>query len=222
MSLNITGSVKGNIGSCFVIFLTGIFLSTSVRAQEARIYEKSQQIKTYSFWDPDPVPILKNNKTIYPYFRFDGYSTQAETKPWNVVYLENPYIKVAVLPEVGGKVYGAIEKSTGYDFIYQNSVLKFRDIGLRGPWTSGGIEFNFGVQGHAPTTASPVDYLLKENKDGSVSCFVGALDLASRTQWSVEIRLSKDAASFQKFLVQQHSIKPVVLLLVQCCYSYRK
>ena len=102
------------------------------------------------------------------------------------------------LPEVGGKVWGAIEKSTGKEFIYQNHVLKFRAIGIRGPWTSGGIEHNFGLDlGHAPWTASPVDYMLKENPDGSVSCIVGGLDLASRTQWRVKINLPKDKAYFE-------------------------
>ncbi len=52
--------------------------------------------------------------------------------------------------------------------------MKFRNIALRGPWTSGGIEFNFGVIGHTPSTATPVDYVLRENPDGSVSCWVGS------------------------------------------------
>ncbi len=108
-------------------------------------------------------------------------------KEWKVVTLENDYINVTVLPEVGGKVMGAIEKSTGEEFIYLNHVLKFRAIGIRGPWTSGGIEHNFGLDlGHAPWTSSEVDYVLKENPDGSVSCIVGGLDLASRTQWRVK------------------------------------
>ncbi len=93
---------------------------------------------------------------------------------------------------MGGKVWGATEKSTGREFVYQNHVMKFRAIGIRGPWTSGGIEHNFGLDlGHAPWTASPVDYILKENDDGSVSCIVGGLDLASRTQWRVNILLPK-------------------------------
>ena len=59
-----------------------------------------------------------------------------------MVKLENEYVEVFVLPEVGGKVWGAIEKSSGEEFIYRNEVMKFRNIAMRGPWTSGGIEFN--------------------------------------------------------------------------------
>lgn len=175
------------------LFCTCIWAKSSW-AQQAHIYVNQQIIKTYPFGDPDPVPFKKE---IYPYFRFDGYSFKGKSRKWKVIYLENPFIKVSVLPGVGGKVWGAIEKSTGNEFIYHNHVLKFRDLGLRGPWTSGGIEFNFGVFGHTPTTATPVDYLIRKNDDGSVSCFIGAIDLASRTHWVVEIRLAKDAAEIQ-------------------------
>jgi len=114
-----------------------------------------------------------------------------------VVKLENDYIEVFVLPEVGGKVWGAIVKETGHEFIYRNEVMKFRNIALRGPWTSGGIEFNFGVIGHTPATGTPIDYTLAENPDGSVSCWVGSMDLPSRTHWRVEIRLPADRAYFE-------------------------
>jgi hypothetical protein len=98
-------------------------------------------------------------------------------------------------------VWGARVKKSGHEFIYRNEVVKFRNIALRGPWTSGGIEFNFGVIGHTPSTATPVDYTLKHNADGSVSCIVGTMDLPSRTEWRVEIRLPADKASFQTNVV---------------------
>ncbi|MCK7476828.1 MAG: DUF5107 domain-containing protein [Candidatus Moduliflexus flocculans] len=92
---------------------------------------------------------------------------------------------------------GAADKATGREFLYWNKVLKFRQIALRGPWTSGGIEFNFGVVGHAPSTATPVDYILRRNPDGSASCVVGTMDLPSRTRWSVTVTLPKDSAAFE-------------------------
>jgi predicted Zn-dependent protease len=114
-----------------------------------------------------------------------------------VVTLENDYIQVFVLPEVGGKIWGVIDKTTGQEFIYRNEVMKFRDIAMRGPWTSGGIEFNFGIIGHHPSTATPVDYVLKEHEDGSVSCIVGSLDIPSRTHWRVDITLPPDKSYFE-------------------------
>ncbi len=112
-------------------------------------------------------------------------------------YIENPYIEVFVLPGEGGKLLGACEKSKKNDFIYHNHVWKYRQIGLRGAWTSGGIEFNFGLRGHQAMTATPVDYLIRENFDGSVSCIDCTMDLPARTQWRVNITLTPDKAFFE-------------------------
>ncbi len=165
--------------------------------QRATISEELRSFTTYPFGDPNPIPILSSNPKIYPYHKFEGYSHQSIDQPWKVVTLENDYIQVFVLPEVGGKVWGAIDKTTGQEFIYRNEVMKFRNISMRGPWTSGGIEFNFGIIGHHPSTATPVDYLIRENEDGSVSCFVGNIDLSSRTHWRVEINLQPDKSYFE-------------------------
>ena len=100
------------------------------------------------------------------------------------------------MPEIGGKIWAAIEKSTGKSFIYYNHVVKFRDVAMRGPWTSGGIEPNYGIIGHTPNCATPVDYVTIERPDGSVSCVIGVLDLLTRTSWKIDINLAKDKAYF--------------------------
>lgn len=178
-----------------LILIAFLFLIKSVLfAQNAVISESLKEFKTYPYSDPNPVA---DGGKIYPYFRFDGYSITGHPQKWKIVTLENPYIKVFVTPEIGGKIWGAMEKASGKMFIYNNNVVKFRNIAMRGPWTSGGIESNFGIIGHAPTGSSPVDYILKENEDGSVSCVIGALDLITGTTWRVEIRLPKDKAFFE-------------------------
>ena len=179
-----------------IVWLTAIFFVSNLNplfAQTAQIAEKQVPLVTYPFSDPDPVP---NPGKFYPYARFEGYSDKGTIHNWKMVELENDYIKLWVTPDIGGKIWGAVENVTGKEFIYYNHAVKFRDVAMRGPWTSGGIEFNFGVIGHAPTTSSPVDYLIRNNEDGSVSCFVGTIDLPSRTRWSVEINLPKDKAYF--------------------------
>jgi tetratricopeptide (TPR) repeat protein len=161
----------------------------------SKVTEEVREIFTYPFNDPNPVVTVSTKLSkIFPYTTFDGYSKEGKKQKWKVVKLENDYIEVYVLPEIGGKIWGAIEKSTGKEFIYRNEVIKFRNIAMRGPWTSGGVEFNFGIIGHHPSTSSPVDYITRKNDDGSVSCIVGNLDLPSRTNWRVEIRLPKDKA----------------------------
>ncbi|MFT4565822.1 MAG: tetratricopeptide (TPR) repeat protein [Saprospiraceae bacterium] len=184
---------RGNL-CCIVASL--IFCVES-NAQIVGVSEEMITLKTYEFGDPNPISILSDNPTIYPYFKYDGYSQKSEEKKWKVVTLENEFIKVMILPEAGGKVWGAIDKTTGEEFIYKNEVMKFRNISMRGPWTSGGIEFNFGVIGHHPSTASPVDYAYGNEPDGSAYCIVGAIDLPSRTQWRVKIVLKKGRANFE-------------------------
>lgn len=179
-----------------VLVLISIF-SLSTQAQSVTISEEITSLETYGFGKPNPIPILSENPKIFPYFKFEEYEHTSKKKDWKVVTLENDYIKVFVLPEIGGKVWGAIEKSTGEEFLYKNEVVKFRNIAMRGPWTSGGIEFNFGIIGHHPSTATAVDYFTRTNDDGSVSCIVGNVDLPSNTRWTVEIRLEDDKAYFE-------------------------
>jgi len=177
------------------------YWASTAQAQQATIKEESRVIKTYPFSDPNPLASMAINKratVFYPYFMMDGYTDKPVNQNWKVISLDNDFINVTVLPEIGGKVMGAFEKSTGKEFVYTNHVVKFRSIGTRGPWTSGGIEHNFGLDlGHAPWAAAPVDYALLKNPDGSVTCVVGGLDLASRSEWRVKINLPKDKAYFE-------------------------
>ncbi len=174
-----------------IIFSAAIFACSN---EPATIRENLVTFVTYPFSDPDAVPRPERN--YYPYFRFDGFTDQSEEVDWKVVTLENKYIKVDIFPEIGGKIWGAIEKSTGNEFLYYNSVVKFRNIAMRGAWTAGGVELNFGIIGHTPAVSTPVDYMIRENDDGSVSCFVSAIDLLTRTRWETEVRLHPDNAYF--------------------------
>jgi tetratricopeptide (TPR) repeat protein len=181
----------------FIIWLAVAGLHGMLQAQvenhPATIREYEQSFPTYPFGDPSPIPLLS---PVYPYFRYDGFTSTPVDKKWKVVALENDYIRLLILPEIGGKVWAAIEKSTNRPFLYYNHSVKFRDIAMRGPWTSGGLEANFGIIGHTPACSTPVDYLTRVNEDGSVSCFVGTLDLLTRSCWRVEIRLPRNAALF--------------------------
>ncbi len=176
------------------ILLTLFLASYPLFAQKnAVVRESKKAFTTYGFSDPNPIAEMGK---VYPYYRFDGYTDKGQQKEWKVIELENDFIKVMILPEIGGKIWAAWEKSTGKPFIYYNQVVKFRDVAMRGPWTSGGIEANYGIIGHTPNCATPMDYVTKTNPDGSASCFIGTLDLLTQTYWTVEINLPKDKAYF--------------------------
>ena len=161
----------------------------------ATLTEAAVEMPTYPFSDPNPIPAVGEPR--YPYFRYDGSAAKSEPKAWKTVVLENENISVTMMPDIGGKVWGAHDKKTGVDFIYHNHVVKFRDIAMRGPWCSGGIEFNFGVIGHAPSSATPVDWLARTNSDSSVSFFAASNEYITRSFWQVEVRLCPGAEAFE-------------------------
>ena len=123
-----------------LLLLPGLFACRGAggASGQAVISETNQVFKTYPYGDPDPVPIFArstmwgNGARLYPYSFFNKFSGVGSDQEWPVVRLENPYISVAVLPKVGGKVWGATDKTTGRDFLYTNHVMKFREIALRG------------------------------------------------------------------------------------------
>ena len=164
-----------------------------IAAAAASVREYRQVFRTYPYSDPNPIPVVGR---IYPYYRFDGYTDTPVNQAWTVVELENAYLRVQVLPEIGGKIWAAFEKSTGRSFLYNNRVVKFRDVAMRGPWTSGGIEPNYGIMGHTPNCATPVDYHTRTNADGSATVVIGTLDLLTRTTWRLEVTLPADRAYF--------------------------
>jgi tetratricopeptide (TPR) repeat protein len=179
------------VGTCVQAAPQPAGQATPVARATVREYRKT--IRTYPFDNPSPLPVFGR---IYPYFRFDGYTDVGVDRQWTVVELENAYLKVTVLPEVGGKVWSAVEKSTGRSFVYDNHVVKFRDIAMRGPWTSGGLEPNYGIIGHTPNCATPVDYVTAVRADGAAVVTVGTLDLLTRSAWRMEIALPADKAYF--------------------------
>jgi hypothetical protein len=118
---------------------------------------------------------------VYPYPVIEKISDVKADKEWLAVFLENEFIKIMVLPALGGRIQMAYDKSLQRHFIYYNSVIKPALVGLTGPWISGGIEFNW-PQHHRPSTYEPLDYILQENPDGSATVWCSELERMSRTK----------------------------------------
>lgn len=149
---------------------------------EVKIWEEEVVIPTYEVGMPDKNPMFLEKRVyqgssgkVYPYPTTEQISHEKTDKVWHAVYLENEYLKVMILPELGGRIQRAYDKTNDYDFVYYNHVIKPALVGLAGPWISGGIEFNW-PQHHRPTTYMPVDHLIQENKDGSKTLLVNDVD----------------------------------------------
>ena len=109
-------------------------------------------------------------------------------RDYTVITLENECLTVEILPEIGGRIFSARDKSTGYDFFYRQSVIKPALIGALGNWISGGVEFNWPFH-HRPSTFMPVDYTIEEEADGAVTVWLSEHDPIERMKGMVGVRL---------------------------------
>ena len=139
-------------------------------------------IPTYEVGKPEKNPMFLEKRVyqgssgvVYPYPVIETISDEKVDKDYMAIWLENEYIKVMVLPELGGRVQMAYDKIAKRHFVYYNHVIKPALVGLLGPWISGGIEFNW-PQHHRPSTFMPVDTCIEENEDGSVSVWVSEME----------------------------------------------
>ena len=131
---------------------------------------------------------------VYPLPICETVSETKEDRTYRAVILENDYLYVMVLPELGGRIQRALDKTNNYDFVYYNRVIKPALVGLTGPWISGGIEFNW-PQHHRPSTFSPVDYRYQENADGSATVVLGETDRMYGTKGNAAITLDETNAN---------------------------
>lgn len=147
-----------------------------------KAWRETVLIPTYEIGEPEKNPIFLEKRVyqgssgvVYPYPVIESISNKKVDKEWKAVYLENEYIKVMILPELGGRIQMAYDKIKKRHFVYYNHVIKPALVGLTGPWISGGIEFNW-PQHHRPSTYLPIDSTIKENADGSVTVWVSEIE----------------------------------------------
>ena len=150
-------------------------------------------IPSYIPAKPNELPFFLEKKAyqgatgrVYPLPVTDRLSNTAVDREYDMITLSNEYIEVELLPELGGKIHGALQKSNGYEFIYKNVCIKPAMVGLAGPWVSGGVEFNW-PQHHRPTTFMPTEATLRENPDGSKTCWMGEAEPFHRMRAAVGV-----------------------------------
>nr|WP_307999085.1 DUF5107 domain-containing protein [uncultured Merdimonas sp.] len=168
--------------------------------QRVHVWEESVTIPTYPAAEPEKSPLFLENRAyqgssgkVYPLPVTEKISDTKEDVDYHAIYLENDYLKVMILPEIGGRIQRAYDKTNNYDFVYYNHVIKPALVGLTGPWISGGIEFNW-PQHHRPSTYSPVDYFYQEHEDGSATVYVSEIDKMYGTKGMGAFTLYPDKA----------------------------
>jgi tetratricopeptide (TPR) repeat protein len=180
-----------------VVFVLSLFLlaATSQRAighsDTVMVREESVVLPTYLAGEPERNPMFYFGRAsqgaegrVYPYPLYDKLTWEKEDRSYRLIYLENEHIRIAVMPEIGGRLFEGVDKSNGYHFIYRQNVIKPALIGLIGAWISGGIEWNIPHH-HRASTFIPVQDRIERHADGGATVWVGELEIRHRTRWAV-------------------------------------
>ena len=169
-----------------------------VRAWSERIV-----IPTYPVGEPDINPMFLEKRVyqgssgvVYPHAVIDRIGDHPTDCAYTALFLENRYLKIMVLPEIGGRVQMALDKTNDHHFVYYNRVIKPALVGLAGPWISGGIEFNW-PQHHRPSTFAPVDWRIDEHDDGSRTIWCAEIERMFRTKGMHGLTLHPDRATLE-------------------------
>ena len=167
---------------------------------KVKIWVEDVTIPTYEIGEYSKIPMFLEKRVyqgssgrVYPHPVCESVSDTKTDKTYTAVYMENEYLFVMVLPEIGGRIQRILDKTNNYDAVYYNEVIKPALVGLAGPWISGGIEFNW-PQHHRPSTFDSVDYTIQENADGSATILVSEIEKMHRTKGMAKYTLYPDKA----------------------------
>lgn len=177
-----------------VILFSAFFISCSLQVAGQGVVEVSERVEnipTYLSGPPEPNPMFffgrgtqGAEQRIYPYPLFDNLTHEKKSQAYDLIYLENDFVKIGILPALGGRIFSAVDKTNNYDFIYRQHVIKPALIGLTGAWISGGLEWNIPHH-HRATTFSPVQHTIETHSDGSKTVWIGELEIRHRMRWCV-------------------------------------
>ena len=184
--------------------------------EDVKVWEEDVILPTYAIGKAEKNPMFLEKRVyqgssgvVYPYPVIEKIEDVCREQSYHAVYLENEYIKVMILPELGGRVQMAYDKIKQRHFIYYNHVVKPALVGLTGPWISGGIEFNW-PQHHRPSTFLPVDYSIEKREDGSAIVWVSERErMFHQKAWLVLhcVRGMPDSKFRGKYITQLHFLR---------------
>ena len=166
------------------------------KSEPVRCWEEQVVIPTYPVQDADPNPMFLEKRVyqgssgkVYPNPFTDRVALEKKDQAYRAIMLENEFVQLMILPEIGGRIHAGLDKTNGYDFFYRQHVIKPALVGLLGPWISGGVEFNW-PQHHRPSTYMPVHASIEEHADGSCTVWLSEHDPMLRMKGMVGISLS--------------------------------
>ena len=176
-----------------IALLAGI--SAGAYAQNVKAWEGTLDLPTYLLDPAEKAPVFDRDwsyqrarRSVYPYALNDNMTRNREVVTYQALYLENEYVKLCVLPAIGGRLFYAIDKTNGYDIFYHQDCVKPANVGMTGAWISGGVEWNV-FHHHRQTSHVPCDWRIVDDPDGSKTIWLGETEYRQRMQWAIGITL---------------------------------
>ena len=189
MSLGSWLRIAFSVLACTLVQTAGAAPAVSVIVGEEKLV-----LPTYTLARTEPAPPLfpQYDSGLYPYASFDRttLSRTPEAKTYRAIVLENEYLRVTLVPELGGRIWSATEKATGQPVFYENHVVKPTDRNPRGGWPAGGFEVYGPYGAHTLTyPGEPWADAVLLGRDGSVAVVLSHVDHLFRTKLQVTFRL---------------------------------
>lgn len=193
--------------------------STVNESNVVKAWEEDVLLPTYQIGEEEKNPMFLEKRVyqgssgvVYPYAVVEKVSEEKKDKAYHAIFIENEYIKIMILPELGGRVHMAYDKVKQRHFVYYNQVVKPALVGLTGPWISGGIEFNW-PQHHRPSTFLPTDSYIEQNADGSVTVWCNEVERLFRMKGMQGFTVYPDKAYLEiKVKVYNRTVLPQTFL----------
>lgn len=185
-----------------IFFIIPLIVAVLLSSDEAfagngpvKAWEGTIDLPTYIVNAPEKAPLFERDfayqrakRCVYPYAMNDNPTRIKVDSTYRALYIENDYIKVCVLPDLGGRLFYATDKTNGYEIFYRQHVIKPANVGMLGAWISGGVEWNV-FHHHRVTSQLPTDFRIVDNGDGSKTIWVGEVERRHRMSWAIGLTL---------------------------------
>lgn len=196
---------KSILSIALLMFVFIIYATPEGEKVTARVFK--QVFPTYEMGPHDPntlfidykvegLSFFRGSRSTYPYSFMNDYRPGKKDVEYEIIRLENEFIYLDIIPQLRGRIQGAVDKRNGWDFLYYNHVIKPAEIAVRSAWIAGGLEYNH-PQGHGYTQFNKISHDIIENKDGSVTVVIAEIEPVRMMKWEYEITLRPDQLYFE-------------------------
>ncbi len=194
------------------LLVVPLLLTAAIASAQVTVKETTTTIPTYLVGDPQASPYFFTGRTyqgaaghVYPYPIYDVLTDDRVDRDYKYLTLENEYTEIGVLPEIGGRIFSAVDKENGYNFFYRQHVIRPALIGMIGSWISGGVEWNIPHHHRASSTLN-AGYEIVENEDGSKTIWIGETELRQRLKWNIALTVFPGKSYVEaKFVMQNRT-----------------